>query len=441
MIDYTLTNRVNKLEKVLKYVYCQVKNDEGGGEEIDPVFTQSPAYNIKQSDIDTWNSPPSFTEVDTLATVMNRDNKAPKEIEFHADGKLGYHSPTASYYFTNGRSATGTGIRNIGIGLSALSKNTTGKENIGIGTFALENLTTGQRNIVIGQNAAPLQTAGNSNIAIGYSSYYTATTGTENVVIGANAGVYLKSGNANTFLGGAAGFTFGRVTAGGCNNNTLVGYGAGSTSHAMGTYGDNNVCIGSYAPLGGNIFNTLVIDSYTTRQRHDLVFPLIGGHFVNRTLDFDASLKVRRLPDATADNTYTRQLVQKVDGTIGFTPKPVTPVARPQNHALGSSTTINEFTATMVLFAALANISDYTITIDITGNTQDPYYIAAIGGTIGGINHPLIIPISGKTMTVLLKNGVNVAVSTSTPYRITTGSRFLVTQNSNNTNSIRVIEM
>lgn len=98
--------------------------------------------------------------------------------------------------------------------------------------------------------------------------------------------------------------------------NTFVGYNSGSTTHAMGTWGDNNVVIGCNAPLGGSVSNKLVIDSYMSPQRHDLVTPFIYGDFVAKVLNFDAVLTVRRTP--LADETYTKVAVMNAGNTIGY---------------------------------------------------------------------------------------------------------------------------
>ncbi|QQV01659.1 MULTISPECIES: hypothetical protein [Chryseobacterium] len=278
-------------------------------------------------------------EVDTLQNVMNRGNFAPKEIMFHANGKLSYSIPLESYFFTSGISETATGKYNTGIGYKVFSKLTTGYENTGLGGRVLEELTTGYYNVGYGTFSLSKATAAVGNVGIGYACFYNTTTGNGNTGLGLNTGQNNITGSINTYIGWNAGFSCNgsnNVFVGGgagrnhgattgskiFSHNTFLGYNSGYTSHAMGTWGDNNVVIGSNAPLGGGTNNQLVIDSYMSPKRHDLVFPLIGGDFSARTLSFDASLKIRRLTDAENDVAYSRILVQREDGTIGYQSKP-----------------------------------------------------------------------------------------------------------------------
>lgn len=276
-----------------------------------------------------------LNSTDTLETVMNRGNVAPKEIQFHDNGKLSYDISLESYLFTSGKSETATGKYNTGVGNKVFSKLTSGYENTGMGGKVLEELTTGYYNAAYGSFTLSKTTTGIGNTGIGYASFYSTTTGSGNTGLGLNSGQNNVAGSINTYVGYRAGFSSNGsnnvfvgggsganhgATTGSKNfgNNTFLGYYSGYTSHAMGTWGDNNVVIGSYAPLGGGVNNQLVIDSYMSAKRHDFVSPLIGGDFAARTLSFDASLQIRRLPNAERDPTYTRQLVQKEDGTVGY---------------------------------------------------------------------------------------------------------------------------
>lgn len=280
---------------------------------------------------------PSFTGNDTLQTVIDRGNSTTKPIVFSPSegraGELGFNKSTYSYYWGNLNNAH-TGDYALGIGYNALSKLTTGSNNVAVGSYALNEtttgrwntatgvssgtkLTTGDFNAFFGTQAGTETTTGIGNTYIGDESGNKNITGTHNTALGIGAGYSLTNGTKNTFLGAFAGNIHGKATGSGAwGYNTFVGYNAASTTHAMGVWGDNNVVIGCNAPLGGSTFNKLVIDSYTTPQRHDQVTPFILGDFAARTLNFDAVISAKRTP--LADGTYSKVAVMNANNTIGY---------------------------------------------------------------------------------------------------------------------------
>jgi hypothetical protein len=281
---------------------------------------------------------PSFSGNDNLQNVIDRGNGTTKPIIFQPDegraGEINFSPTTYSFWFGN-LNTDHTGAYGLGIGYNALSKLTTGSNNVALGSYALNEVTTGRWNTATGVSSGTKLTTGDFNAFFGTQAGTETTTGTGNTYIGDEAGnknitgthntalgigaaYSLTNGTKNTFLGAFAGNIHGKATGSGAwGYNTFVGYNAASTTHAMGVWGDNNVVIGCNAPLGGSTFNKLVIDSYTTPQRHDLVTPFILGDFAARTLNFDAVISAKRTP--LADHTYTKVAVLNANNVFGYT--------------------------------------------------------------------------------------------------------------------------
>lgn len=283
---------------------------------------------------------PDTSEKDTLSDVMTRGNIANAELKFHDNAKLWYDLPTFSYYFNNGKSATSTGKYNTGIGLGVLSSLTSGYENVGVGSQSLEKLTTGFYNSGLGLYSLGKLTTGGINSAIGYSSFYNTTTGNSNTGLGSYSGFLnvggssncylgtysgqnLTNGNNNTFVGSGSGRNHGKTTTSGAwGHNTFIGYNAAYTSHAMGTWGDNNLVIGANAPLGSGESNRLVIHSQMSSSRHDQTLPLISGNFASRYLSIGGTFNVNPtyVADSSADSTYDHLIsFNNTSGNFGKT--------------------------------------------------------------------------------------------------------------------------
>ncbi len=280
---------------------------------------------------------PSFSGNDNLQNVIDRGNGTTKPIIFQPGegraGEINFSPTTYSLWFGN-LNTDHTGAYGLGIGYNTLSKLTTGSNNVALGSYALNELTTGRWNTATGVSSGTKLTTGDFNAFFGTQAGTETTTGigntyigdeagnknitgTHNTALGIGAAYSLTNGTKNTFLGAFAGNIHGKATGSGAwGYNTFVGYNAASTTHAMGVWGDNNVVIGCNAPLGGSTFNKLVIDSYTTPQRHDLVTPFILGDFAARTLNFDAVISAKRTP--LADNTYTKVAVLNANNVFGY---------------------------------------------------------------------------------------------------------------------------
>lgn len=280
---------------------------------------------------------PTFTGNDNLQNVIDRGNGTTKPIIFQPNqgraGEVGFSPTTYSLWFGN-MNKDHTGVYGIGIGYGTLQNLTTGASNVAIGGFAGNGLTTGQWNTLTGVNSGFSLTTGSYNVMLGTEAGKNTTTangctyvgdeagvknidGKNNTAVGLGAGYWLTHGTQNTFIGAFAGNNHGKTTGSGAwGYNTFIGYNAASTTHATGTWGDNNVVIGCNAPLGGSVSNRLVIESNITARRHDFVTPLIGGDFAARTLDFDAVVSAKRTP--LADSSYTKVAVLNAGNVFGY---------------------------------------------------------------------------------------------------------------------------
>lgn len=280
---------------------------------------------------------PTFTGDDNLQKVVERGNGTTKPIVFQPEqgraGEINFSPKTYSLWFGN-MNKDHTGAYGIGIGYNTLSNLTTGTSDVAIGGFAGTNLTTGLWNTLVGVSSGNALTTGSYNVMLGTEAGKNSTTATgctyvgdeagvknidgkNNTALGLGAGYWLTHGTQNTFIGAFAGNNHGKTTGSGAwGFNTFIGYNAASTTHAMGTWGDNNVVIGCNAPLGGSVSNKLVIESNPAARRHDFVTPLVGGDFAARTLDFDAVVSAKRTP--LADSTYTKVAVLNAGNVFGY---------------------------------------------------------------------------------------------------------------------------
>jgi hypothetical protein len=122
-------------------------------------------------------------------------------------------------------------------GIGALAGNTSGDVNSAFGLAALGYNTTGSANTAIGVDALYFNVGGNNNTATGYWALYGNTKGDYNTATGAGAlaAFFAPSGSQNTAMG------YGALNASTGNNNTALGYEAGSN---VGN-GNNNIEIGS----------------------------------------------------------------------------------------------------------------------------------------------------------------------------------------------------
>lgn len=145
-----------------------------------------------QFDGTKWQSY-SLDEKDTLATVMQRGNYAPKPITFETT-----ENP-ASLYYKSG---------NFYLSNKFNSNNVTGTDNnmIGIGTG--EKLTSGSRNNLYGSNAGNYLITGSGNSFFGSNAGY-SNNGDNNVAVGRAAGQGIVDGVNTTYstaIGSFSGF-------------------------------------------------------------------------------------------------------------------------------------------------------------------------------------------------------------------------------------------
>lgn len=260
---------------------------------------------------------------ETLKSVVNRGNYTPKSIKFGEETDpyyFGINKTNFNLYITKKDPDTdpATGIVNVGVGFQSLDNLTSGNYNSVVGSYSGSKITTGARNAFFGNQVGSATTTGSDNVFIGTKAGLKNLDGTYNTFIGTEVGVELTRGTQNTFIGAGAGVNHGKGTSGLWGNNTFIGFNAAVTNHAMGTYGDGNVVIGSNAPLGGLSTYKLIIDCYSAPVRHDLVNPFIGGDFINRTLSFDSNLQIRRT--LLADDTFKRVAVMSDANLIGYKP-------------------------------------------------------------------------------------------------------------------------
>ncbi|SHE79113.1 hypothetical protein [Chryseobacterium takakiae] len=278
--------------------------------------------------IDSYWHKEDITSQETLGTVVSRDNQIPEQgIKFVQSKstpstkiELRVNKTTWSQWFGN-MNPDHTGIYNSSFGFGALQNVTTGDGNVAFGSHALWQLTTGIRNTVVGSSSMIALKEGYWNVVVGQAALYYFATGHNNTAVGRVAMCNFIGGYGNTALGSHSGFVDGgAMHTQEYNFNTFLGFRSGYTTDLPNNLkGNNNVTIGANAPIGGNTSNKLVIHSSETVLNHNVTLPLIGGDFVKRTLDFDSSLKVHRLPKA--DSGFTQNVVAKSDGTFGVEEK------------------------------------------------------------------------------------------------------------------------
>lgn len=278
-------------------------------------------------------------ERDTLETVVKRGNHSPKYITFSGstisptrDGALGMNVQTSSMYFGN-MNPNHTGSYNLSYGVGALQNLTTGLGNIAVGGYSLNGLTSGQFNtflghtsgyndnnpdklitgnvnVAVGNAALRNITSGYKNIAIGQSALHNLDIGSYNTIIGQSSGQSISSENKNVMLGAQTG-----VYVKG-ENNIFIGTGAGHSNTVNGVETVNNRLV-----IHSNV-NLLPSSDIGTENNVDYSASwtngLIIGDFALRWLKINGSFIIN--PSyTTSDNTYTKAVVAKPDGTLGFT--------------------------------------------------------------------------------------------------------------------------
>lgn len=228
---------------------------------------------------------------------------------------LGVNPNTYSFFFGN-MNPNHTGTYNISSGYNSLPSISTGSANTSIGHFAGKDVTTGSANSILGYESGTGLTTGNDNTLIGISAGYNLKGGTGNSFLGKWTGCFITGAN-NTFLGYQAGQYWGKGGSGLWSSNIVIG--GGTSGHQNGIWGENNVIIGSNVELIGNNSNRFIINNFLNKANRFYATHFIEGNFTDRWLRFDTSMQVLRLPEA--DNSFTRNLVSKPDGTFGWEEK------------------------------------------------------------------------------------------------------------------------
>ena len=277
-------------------------------------------------------------EDDTVEAVVNRGNYAPKHITFTGstesptrDGALGMNSKTYSMYFGN-MNPSQSGVYNISYGYGALQNLTTAPGNIAIGSYSLNGLTIGQYNTFVGHSSGydnnntgkvitgnvnvgvgnttlAKLTSGYKNIAVGQSALNSVTTGSYNTTVGQSSGQFITTESKNVMLGAQTGaYVKGE-------NNVFIGTGAGHSNTATSVETVNNrLVIHSNANLipSADIGTENVVDLSASWTNG-----LIIGDFAERWVKFNGGFIINPVY-MTSDSTYTKNVVAKPDGTLGF---------------------------------------------------------------------------------------------------------------------------
>ncbi len=256
----------------------------------------------------------------------------------------GSYNVAIGYQSMQGSSATPfTGSRNIGIGLSTLSKNTGGSNNVAVGSSAMVNNTTGNFGTALGQAALFSNTAGDHNTAIGDEALYSTTSGSYNVALGIESARGNTLGNYNVALGKQA--LLYNITG---SYNVALGYSAGRATSAsiFANNTENSIFIGTYTkPLGDNQTNQTVIGheaigigSNTVTLGNDFVVTTaLKGNVGIKTITPNAALDVNGSTIITGSLTIATgsSLLTVIDGvTVINTSTPALIISSSQSTAL-----------------------------------------------------------------------------------------------------------
>ena len=266
------------------------------------------------------------SEVDTLDSVTLRGNisSVPINIKDPLNATLNYYigyerengtaKPSANIYF-GGMSGNATGGGNTSLSAGGLKGLTTGYYNTAIGGDSLNGLTTGIGNVALGGSMTMgIDITGKGNVAIGISALNMLTEGNRNIGIGTGAAAYITSGTDNIVIGYSA--ALGLKTG---KNNIFIGNGSGGQTTSSTPDVNNKLCIESRPYTTSSNFWDSRVSPYLTDYKKGL----ISGDFLVREVNIDGifSQTPSRIPNATGDNMYTKNIVAKPDGTYGWEDK------------------------------------------------------------------------------------------------------------------------
>ena len=432
---------------------------------------------------------------DTLESVVNMGNYSPKYMTFTGtstdptrDGAIGMNTTTYSMYFGNMNSEH-TGVYNLGFGYNSLNNLSSGTENISYGHYSLSNLTVGTENIAIGNQTLNALTGtvteSRWNVAIGEHAGRYLTKGSGNVFIGNHvarnlssavteadlaasspaAVTYMKlvsdisgynestasfNSALNTFIGQSVNTSTTSATraamstiigASGLNNNRFRNFnniviGAGNYMLTDNSTMYNSIIIGNSINLPNQV-DTLAI-GMNRASRINTSDAIIHGLLPNTKLTFNAPITVPStyMRNAQGDSTYTKQLVAKPNGDIGWEDKNTTNIFR--EGVLGkmiydNSTTLNNSLSDIINCFQNDNIS-YAKLISPSSSYQNSFYIKVTN------NSPYDLRLMNTIGNVIVNDNLTSNVyDINVVFTLPIGSLYLVT-NYGNTYHINKIQ-
>ena len=275
---------------------------------------------------------------DTLYDVVERGNYSGRFISFSGDpiskqgtrdAALGFNATTKSYFFGN-LNPNHTGQNNLGIGLDALGNLTTGNGTVAIGNNAFKTSTgtvgslENEYNTGVGFNVGNLF-KGDHSVAVGFGTLNSNWIGEQNTAIGQQA-MSEGIGNAIVSYNTAIGSNALRL-ANQPFGNIVIGRSAG-----VRMTGKNNIIIGNWV-AGSELYsqafngeNKLMIHNNPFNNSGDLIHLPVGtntlvyGDFAERWLRVNGRFQINPANITTADNTYTKVLLQNpLSGEVAVT--------------------------------------------------------------------------------------------------------------------------
>lgn len=295
-----------------------------------------------------------------------------------------------------------TGAGNTGVGSKAVAVNTIGGYITGIGYLALTANTIGDWNTAVGGEALKTNTSGNYNAAFGVGALKLNSTGSYNTAVGVNS-LVVNTGSGNTAIGFGA---LGGNTSG--SGNVAIGQGAsGSTST-----GTNNLAIGT-STLGYN--NT---GSYNIAMGgSSLIYSTTGtagiglGYFAQRFNTTGWGNIAIGHSALSQSGNYINSL-GSITGGSGYT------------NGSYSNVTLTALSGTVPLSPPFANITVSggavtAVTITVQGTRLDNTTVlttsaASIGGTGSGFS----VPVSSSTPP----GSLNIAIGDSAATTLNNGA-------------------
>lgn len=261
--------------------------------------------------------------------------------------------------------------------------------SVAFGSNVLTKLTSGYYNSAFGNRILEQLTTGTMNVSIGGLSGYNLVDGNNNAFLGANAGTGIVNGNNNTHIGytnRASGNNISNTVILGNNNSAFAGsnnsilIGNNSTSAGL-----NNIILGSSSAsgningfirsniitIGNNISpinstlsnnriianNELIIHNYASSS--DDSIPLIRGNFTTASKYLKIGGKFILEPtlteDATGDLAYTKMLLAKEDGSVGFSNFSYTPVVTVNSTSISRVRLGNDITSSTISRTTIPN--------------------------------------------------------------------------------------